>query len=50
MQCGHRICSSLFSQKENGSSFVVGVLMCVLDTIAAECKVKSYGATLNVNG
>uniref|UniRef100_F6H960 Separase n=1 Tax=Vitis vinifera TaxID=29760 RepID=F6H960_VITVI len=40
LKCGRRICSSLFSQKENGSSFVVGVLMCVLDTIAAECKVE----------
>ncbi|XP_024980177.1 separase [Cynara cardunculus var. scolymus] len=36
---GHRICSSLFSQLDNQPPFSLGILTCVLDAMAHECKV-----------
>ncbi|KAA8545541.1 hypothetical protein F0562_020325 [Nyssa sinensis] len=35
-----RICSSLFSQCENRPSFVIDIIICVLDSMASECKVE----------
>ncbi|KAK9290720.1 hypothetical protein L1049_008894 [Liquidambar formosana] len=35
-----RICSSLFSQQENGSSLIIDLLTCVLDSVVSECKIK----------
>uniref|UniRef100_A0A2N9IGR6 separase n=1 Tax=Fagus sylvatica TaxID=28930 RepID=A0A2N9IGR6_FAGSY len=33
-----RICSSLFSLQENRPSLIIDILMCVLDSVARECK------------
>lgn len=39
LQFGRRICSSIFSLQEDMSSLIMDISICVLDSIALECKV-----------
>ncbi|KAJ4717002.1 putative Separase [Melia azedarach] len=36
-----RLCSSLFLLQENNPSLVIGIVLCVLDSVACQCKVGS---------
>ncbi|KAL7205879.1 hypothetical protein ACSBR2_018738 [Camellia fascicularis] len=41
-----RICSSLFSQQDYQSSAIIDILLCVLDSMASECKVEMESTTM----